>query len=211
MSCRENGAENLKCRHHFERCLAISSHKLALSFGCAGKGLSGVGRQCFYLALLIACRAFADVCSIIWSGKEPPRHSGGFHVHSGGATRQYGIRRPVRSNGCRPRKWGWTTKNWPSNHRPGRSGNGSGGSFQVTVERLGGGLAAVYQARGPPDLVAADGNYVLTKRCAAGLRPWFARRFSRVADGRTTTMLRRDCVRYSTPWRPTGVPADRCR
>jgi hypothetical protein len=69
MSCRENGAENLKCRHHFERCLATSSHKLALSFGCADKGLSGVGRQCFYLALLIACRAFAHVCSIIWSGK----------------------------------------------------------------------------------------------------------------------------------------------
>ena len=66
---RQNGATKLKCRHDVERCLAISSHKLALSFGCAGKGLSGVGRQCFYLALLIACRAFAHVCSIIQSGK----------------------------------------------------------------------------------------------------------------------------------------------
>ena len=53
MSGRQNGAANLKCRHDVEPCLTISSHKLALSFGCAGKGLGGVGRHCFYLALLI--------------------------------------------------------------------------------------------------------------------------------------------------------------
>src|SRR5580704_16072278 len=54
MLCRQNGAANLKCRHDVECCLATSSRKLGLSFGCADKGLSGVGRQCFYLALLIA-------------------------------------------------------------------------------------------------------------------------------------------------------------
>jgi hypothetical protein len=69
MLCQRNGAAKLKCRHDVERSLAISSHKLALSFGCAGKGLGGAGRHCFYLALLIACRAFAHVCSIIQSGK----------------------------------------------------------------------------------------------------------------------------------------------
>jgi hypothetical protein len=69
MSCRQNGAGNLKCRHDVERCLAISPHKLVLSFGCAGKGLSGAGCHCFYLALLIVCRAFAHVCSIIQSSK----------------------------------------------------------------------------------------------------------------------------------------------
>jgi hypothetical protein len=51
MLCRQNGAANLKCRHDVECCLATSSRKLGLSFGCAGKGLSGVGRHCFYLAL----------------------------------------------------------------------------------------------------------------------------------------------------------------
>jgi hypothetical protein len=49
--------------------LATWSRQLALSFGCADKGLSGAGRHSFYLALLIACRAFAQVCSIIHSGK----------------------------------------------------------------------------------------------------------------------------------------------
>jgi hypothetical protein len=113
MSRRQNGAANLKYRHHVERCLAILSPKLALSFGCAGKGLSGVGRHCFYLALLIgrlvlcpggvedeprqvalagtarvATRAIEPIVRTQPSGpgRERACHSGGFHVHSGRAT-----------------------------------------------------------------------------------------------------------------------------
>jgi hypothetical protein len=50
----------------------------------------------------------------------------------------------------------------------------------------------------------------LRKRHAAGLRPWSARRLSRVADGGTTSMLRRDGVRYLTPWTPSGACRNVC-
>jgi hypothetical protein len=78
------------------------------------------------------------------------------------------------------------------------------GRSKVTVERLGGSLAAlVYHAREPTNVVTGEGNYVLPKRMPRGRTPWFATRFSRVTDDRTTTMLRRDGVRFSTPWKPS--------
>ena len=40
-------------------------------------------------------------------------------------------------------------------------------------------------------MVTGDGTYVLPKRVLRGRTPWFATRFSRVTDDRTTTMLRR--------------------
>jgi hypothetical protein len=87
-------------------------------------------------------------------------------------------------------------------------GRAAASAFKVTVERLGGSLAAlVYHAREPTNVITGDGNYVLPKRMPRGRRPWFATRFLRVTDGRTTTMLRRDGVRFST----RGRQAERCR
>jgi hypothetical protein len=149
MLCRQNGAANLKCRHDVECCLATSSRKLGLSFGCADKGLSGVGRQCFYLALLIA---LSCPCSRLRKSSGParelPRHSGGFHVCSGRAPPIIWHSRAGSTQRLSTKKWGWTTKNWPSDRRRGCSRKGSGEACLVTVERIGGGLAAlVYQAR----------------------------------------------------------------
>jgi hypothetical protein len=63
------------------------------------------------------------------------------------------------------------------------------GSSRSRSRGLVAGLSAlVYQAREPPDVVTADGNCVLTKRVPQGGTPWFGRSFSRVSDGRTTTM-----------------------
>jgi hypothetical protein len=75
---------------------------------------------------------------------------------------------------------------------------------RVTVERLGGGLSAlVYRAREPTNMVTGDGNYVLPKGKLRGRTRSFARSFLRVADGLTTTMLRRDGARFSTAWKPS--------
>jgi hypothetical protein len=75
---------------------------------------------------------------------------------------------------------------------------------RVTVERLGGGLAAlIYRARKPTNMVTGDGNYVLPKGMPRGRTRSFARSFLRVTDGRATTMLRRDGVRFSTAWKPS--------
>jgi len=57
------------------------------------------------------------------------------------------------------------------------------------VERLGGGPAdLVYQARGPPDLVAAEGNCVMAKRRAAAPDHGPRAGFRRLADGPPITM-----------------------
>jgi hypothetical protein len=72
-------------------------------------------------------------------------------------------------------------------------------AFAIMIEGLGGDRAIdVYNACGPADLVVAHGNHA-PERHAAGRTLWFARSFLRVADGRTTTMSRRDGVRFSTP------------
>jgi hypothetical protein len=62
-------------------------------------------------------------------------------------------------------------------------------AFAIMIEGLGGDRAIdVYNAGGSADLVAAHGNRAPERRHAAGRTPWFAIRFSSVADGRTTTM-----------------------
>jgi hypothetical protein len=153
--------------------LATWSRQLALSFGCAGKGLSGVGRHCFYLALpdRLSC-----LCSRLLN--HPVRQENcrvipvDFDVRSGRATPIICHSPAGPKQRLSTKKWGWATKNWPSKHRPGRSRKGSGEAFKVTVERLGGGLAAlVCHAREPANMVTGDGNHVLPKRMPRGRTP----------------------------------------
>jgi hypothetical protein len=184
---------------------------LALSFGCADKGLSGAGRHSFYLALLIACRALAHVCAIIWSGKRtaasfrwfprPQRPRAADNLAFAGrfdATvidQKMGLDDEELAFGSSPGLL-------PKGQRRGLSGHGR------TYRRRPRG-SGIPSPRRPIWLLLAAITW-LRKRHAAGLRPWSARRLSRVADGGTTSMLRRDGVRYLTPWTPSGACRNVC-
>jgi hypothetical protein len=143
--------------------------------------------------------------------RELPRHSGGFHVRSGRAPPIIWHSRAGSTQRLSTKKWGWTTKNWPSDRRPGRSRKGlrrglSGHGRTYRRRPRGSGIPS---PRRPIWLLLAAITW-LRKRHAAGLRPWSARRLSRVADGGTTSMLRRDGVRYLTPWTPSGACGNVC-
>jgi len=139
---------------------------------------------------LIACRAFAHVCSIIQSGE---RTASSFRW----------IRRSRYL--CAVDDLAFADRSEATvadpNNRAGRQGIGrrivARTALRMAAEvssrsrsrGAAAGLSAlIYQAREPPDMVAAGGNCMLTKRVPQGRTLWFGRSFSRVSDGRTTIM-----------------------
>jgi hypothetical protein len=139
------------------------------------------------------------------AGRERACHSGGFHIHSGRATPiilavadRFGIPAVAGMGmGLDEEKLAFEE---PRPSLPERQRT----AFAIMIEGLGGDHAIdEYNAGGPADLIGAHCNHALEQRHAAGRTPWFARSFLRAADGRTTTMSRRNGVRFSTPWKPS--------
>jgi hypothetical protein len=125
--------------------LATWSLQLALSFGCADKGLSGAGRHYFYLAL--PDRPLLTFAQSSSAARELPRHSGGFHVRSGRGTPTIWHSPAGPKQRLSTKKTGLDDKELAFESSPGSVREWRQRSFQVTVERLGGDLAAlVYHA-----------------------------------------------------------------
>jgi hypothetical protein len=212
MLCRQNGAANLKCRHDVECCLATSSRKLGLSFGCADKGLSGVGRQCFYLALLIA---LSCPCSRL---RNHPVRQENCRVIPVVSTSAAAARRDNLAFAGRfdatviDQKMGLDDEELAFGSSPGSLPKGTAARPFWSRSNVSAAASQLWYAKraGRPIWLLLAAITWSRKRHAAGLRPWSARRLSRVADGGTTSMLRRDGVRYLTPWTPSGACGNVC-
>jgi hypothetical protein len=171
-----------------------------------------LGATTFILPSLIACRAFAHVCAIIWPGKRtvasfrwiprPQRPRDADNLAFAGRSEATVV---DQKNGAGRQRIGLRIVTRVAPGRAAARPSRSQSSGSAAVSRLWYTKPAGRPIWLPPTAITC------LRRGTPRAETMFARSFSRVADGRTTTMLRRDGVRYSTPWTPSGVLPERCR